>query len=211
MRRKIAIFDVLGVSPEDDLPTIRDAWRRKVKELHPDIADDKDASEQMLARINAAFGDLQTHTPFPDRRRGNRRKARRSGRPWSHRERVETLTKRAWRKKSRSAAEDARRRAKAAAIFRKRAEAARPRAEAEEAQRRAKADAAARKAAADAKRNAEADAAERKQAAEARRARPKRTLSKQEEAAHQASLKGYAAAHRAIAATALRDLQGSLI
>lgn len=96
MRRKIAIFDVLGVRPEDDLATIRKAWRNKVKEHHPDVADDKDAAARTLVRVNAAFSDLKTHTPFVERRRKIRRRARRGReRAWTAAERAAAARKRA--------------------------------------------------------------------------------------------------------------------
>lgn len=74
-RRKIAIFEVLGVRPEDDLATIKAAWRKKVKQLHPDVAADKAAAGAQLAEINAAYGQLGTHMPFADRRRARRGKS----------------------------------------------------------------------------------------------------------------------------------------
>ncbi|MCY4179775.1 MAG: J domain-containing protein, partial [Litoreibacter sp.] len=83
MRRKTSFFDVLGVTPEDDACKIRQAWRRKVKTLHPDIAKDKDRSGKLLAQVNAAFDELKSHTPFAERRRGDRRKTWRSTRIWS--------------------------------------------------------------------------------------------------------------------------------
>lgn len=118
MRRKIAIFDVLGVSPEDDITTIRLAWRRKVKELHPDIAEDKKAAGALLARINAAFGELQNHQPFKERRRANRRSAQASRRLWTEVERSKAKRQRDDKDRAR-AAEAARRQAKGDAAAKK--------------------------------------------------------------------------------------------
>lgn len=56
-------FEVLGVSPEDDMPTIRMAWLAKVRLLHPDFAMDKARATDELATVNAAFDALQGHTP----------------------------------------------------------------------------------------------------------------------------------------------------
>lgn len=56
-------FDILGVSPSDDMTTIRMAWRAKVRLLHPDHADDRKTATAKLAAVNAAFDALQGHAP----------------------------------------------------------------------------------------------------------------------------------------------------
>lgn len=56
-------FAVLGVSPSDEMTTIRMAWRAKVRALHPDQAHDKAAATAKLAEANAAFDALQGHVP----------------------------------------------------------------------------------------------------------------------------------------------------
>lgn len=180
MRRKTALFDVLGVRPEDDVSRIRRAWREKVKALHPDIAKDKDRSGQQLAQVNAAFDQLKTHTPFVDRRRGDRRKIWRSDRVWSEAERAH-----------------------------KRATAA-PSRQTEDKLAQAERDAKRRKAAEEkAKMHEQAKAVARRNAAEleqkeairrARRAKEKRTLSKQDQASQKAAAAGYAQARAAISA-----------
>ena len=177
MRRKIAIFDVLGVRPEDDISKIRLAWHKKVKQLHPDLAknaEDKDASVQVLAQVNAAFDRLKTHKPFAERRRGDRRKTWRSGRVWSHAERSRKLSaanQSRVAEEARKAEEEARRRIEAA----------------EKARRRAQLEALARK-------NAEAlerrEAAARS-AARARRAAAQPSISKEEQAMRLAAASGY--------------------
>ena len=56
-------FEVLGVTPADDMPTIRLAWRAKVRALHPDRAENKRRATAELAEVNAAFDALQRHEP----------------------------------------------------------------------------------------------------------------------------------------------------
>ena len=74
MRRKLSIFDTLGVCTTDDLVSIRQAWRRKVKILHPDLAKDQEKSVacEALVAVNEAFYALRDHKPFADRRAANR-------------------------------------------------------------------------------------------------------------------------------------------
>lgn len=56
-------FEILGVTPADDLQTIRLAWRAKVRRLHPDHAQNKTRATAQLAEVNAAFDALQGHVP----------------------------------------------------------------------------------------------------------------------------------------------------
>lgn len=63
MKRTRSPFKILGVSPKDDMTTIRMAWREKVRRLHPDLAEDKVAATADLAEVNAAFDALQGHVP----------------------------------------------------------------------------------------------------------------------------------------------------
>lgn len=179
MRRKISIFDTLGVRPEDDFDTIRTAFRTKVKELHPDVAANKEQSGILLAQINAAYGDLKGHTPFQDRRRGSRRAAKRAGGWWSTQER-----KAARARAERDAFEQAaRRKADAEARARRQAEAEQRRQAAERA--------------AEAARQAELRQ-ERDRRAAAQRAARIQNMSIQERAAVRAAVAGYGAARAAI-------------
>ncbi|MCY4333115.1 MAG: J domain-containing protein [Litoreibacter sp.] len=177
MRRKTSFFDVLGVTPEDDAGKIRQAWRRKVKTLHPDIAKDKDRSGKLLAQVNAAFDELKSHTPFAERRRGDRRKTWRSTRIWSASERAH----------KRAVARQARQRDQQAGC-----EAAKRKALVEKQQRREQAKAFARRKA--------AELARQEAAARARRAMRKRAFSTQEVEAHMAANLGYANARQAMSA-----------
>lgn len=68
MRKNRKLFDLLGVSPADDITTIRMAWRAKVRALHPDLAEDKARATRQLAEVNAAFDALQGHVPKPSMR-----------------------------------------------------------------------------------------------------------------------------------------------
>ena len=134
MRRKISIFELLGVRPEDERATIRSAWRRKVREMHPDVTPraGKEAGDTTadLAAINAAFDMLRDHTPFAERRRGARRQTRRSRRIWTEAERAEMLRKQAEAEANARAEKKAQKKAEARAQRQA------------EAQKRAKADAA---------------------------------------------------------------------
>lgn len=56
-------FEILGVTPADDMTTIRMAWRAKVRVLHPDVAGNTAQATERLAEINAAFDALQGHKP----------------------------------------------------------------------------------------------------------------------------------------------------
>jgi len=58
-------FEVLGVTPADDYATIRRAWKKLVKENHPDLnGQDKDAATARLTALNAAFDRLRNHAPL---------------------------------------------------------------------------------------------------------------------------------------------------
>lgn len=61
MSKKRTAFSILGVTPADDMATIRMAWRAKVRRLHPDRAADKSVATAELAEVNAAFDALQGH------------------------------------------------------------------------------------------------------------------------------------------------------
>ncbi len=63
MKKNRSPFDILGVSPADDMTVIRMAWRRKVRQLHPDLAEDKASATAELAEVNAAFDAVQGHVP----------------------------------------------------------------------------------------------------------------------------------------------------
>jgi DnaJ-class molecular chaperone len=56
-------FEILGVTPADDMTTIRMAWRAKVRRLHPDVVGNTRAASSRLAEVNAAFDALQGHQP----------------------------------------------------------------------------------------------------------------------------------------------------
>ncbi len=56
-------FDILGVTPADEMTTIRMAWRAKVRRHHPDVAGNAPDATERLAEINAAFDALQGHVP----------------------------------------------------------------------------------------------------------------------------------------------------
>lgn len=57
-------YAVLGLHPSADAHTIRRTYRRIMRELHPDVSDDPQASE-LAARVTAAYEVLGN----PDRRR----------------------------------------------------------------------------------------------------------------------------------------------
>lgn len=143
MRRKIAIFDVLAVRPEDSRQKIQSAWRRKAKILHPDVAKNPQDSGAQLAEINAAYEMLKSHKPFAERRKAQRRSAHRRGGWWTRAKRAEA-----------AAEEENHRRSQAAEAQRK-----------ADTRRRADAEAAARNQAAEATRRAKADAATKTQKA----------------------------------------------
>ena len=63
MKQHRSDFDILGVTPADDMATIRMAWRAKVRELHPDVAGNSAGSTERLMEVNAAFDALQGHEP----------------------------------------------------------------------------------------------------------------------------------------------------
>ncbi len=49
-------YALLGVSPQDDAATVKAAWRRLVRNYHPDqVKTDLDEANKRLAEINAAF------------------------------------------------------------------------------------------------------------------------------------------------------------
>ncbi|WP_121816199.1 MULTISPECIES: DnaJ domain-containing protein [Halostella] len=52
-------YDVLGVPPDADQDAVRAAYREKVKETHPDVSDDPDASERFkrVTRAEEVLGD----------------------------------------------------------------------------------------------------------------------------------------------------------
>ena len=114
MRRKLSIFDTLGVSTSDDLVTIRQAWRRKVKTLHPDLAKDHDksAASEAFVTVNAAFDALRDHKPFADRRAANRGSDRRTKghrkRVWTNAERQSVAQKQAHERREQRARDAAR-------------------------------------------------------------------------------------------------------
>lgn len=51
-------FDVLGVSPDDDLPTIKLVYRSLSKAYHPDVNKSKIAEEK-IKKINDAWSKIQ--------------------------------------------------------------------------------------------------------------------------------------------------------
>jgi hypothetical protein len=53
----VAAFDALDVSPDADPGTIREAYRDRVKDVHPDQGGDKDA----FARLQAAYATAREH------------------------------------------------------------------------------------------------------------------------------------------------------
>ncbi|MEM6409411.1 MAG: J domain-containing protein [Pseudomonadota bacterium] len=182
MRRTPSLFDLLGVRPEDDAAHIRRAWRKKVKALHPDVAKNQKKSGEQLAQVNAAFDQLKTHTPFAERRRGDRRKTWRSTRIWSPAERAK---KRAAIHETERPPKQPERRAQNC------------KAEAQQKQQREKAQARARRNAAALDRK---EAAARARRAQSKRPVSKRPVSKQDAAAHKAARTGYAQARDAMSA-----------
>lgn len=114
MRRKLSIFDTLGIRTTDDFVTIRQAWRRKVKTLHPDLAKDHDESAacEALATVNVAFDALRDHKPFADRRTANRCSDRRTNgnrsRVWTKVERQSVARKHANDRREQRASDTAR-------------------------------------------------------------------------------------------------------
>ena len=82
MSKKRTPFDILGVTPADDMTTIRLAWRAKVRQLHPDRVPDKAAATAELAEVNAAFDALQGHVP-----------KRSVKKPWSRKPKAERSAK----------------------------------------------------------------------------------------------------------------------
>lgn len=57
-------FDLLGVSPSDDFATIKAAWKKLVKQHHPDVAGtDPERAARTLAKINDAYDALRAHNP----------------------------------------------------------------------------------------------------------------------------------------------------
>jgi curved DNA-binding protein CbpA len=64
-----AAFDLLGLPMTADEDTIRRAWRKLARTYHPDLAkEDRDAANQRLAEINAAF-DLLSAGHVEERRK----------------------------------------------------------------------------------------------------------------------------------------------
>lgn len=64
MSRARTPFEILDVTPADDMATIRMAWRAKVRRLHPDVVGNTRAASNRLAEVNAAFDALQGHAPL---------------------------------------------------------------------------------------------------------------------------------------------------
>lgn len=87
-------FDILGVTPADDMATIRMAWRAKVRRLHPDVAGNTEGSTETLAEVNAAFDALQGHKPKVRAQPADAPKAAGAVRPVKH-ARTEDRKKRA--------------------------------------------------------------------------------------------------------------------
>lgn len=58
-------FEILGVSVSDDHATIKAAWKRLVRQNHPDRCPaDAARLTARLAELNAAYDKLKNHTPF---------------------------------------------------------------------------------------------------------------------------------------------------
>ncbi len=61
-------YEILGVSAFDDRATIRSAWKRLVRENHPDRCPaDAARLTRRLAELNAAYDKLRNHVPAPGR------------------------------------------------------------------------------------------------------------------------------------------------
>lgn len=56
-------FSLLGISPGSSAADIRKAWRRLVRDKHPDHAKDPDKAGSQLAEINAAFDRIRSGKP----------------------------------------------------------------------------------------------------------------------------------------------------
>lgn len=64
MRRPISpdAYAVLGVTPRDDFATIKQAWRKLVRENHPDVAKgDPEELTRRLSAINEAYDAMVWH------------------------------------------------------------------------------------------------------------------------------------------------------
>ncbi|MEM7752668.1 MAG: J domain-containing protein [Pseudomonadota bacterium] len=114
MRKTRSPFDILGVSPADDITAIRMAWRAKVRLLHPDRATDKAAATALLAEVNAAFDALQGHVPKLEAKATTERKA-----PRCHERRQRAELAEATRRKAQAAKRGAMEKAQAAQVKRK--------------------------------------------------------------------------------------------
>lgn len=61
-------YEILGVSAFDDRAAIRSAWKRLVRENHPDRCPaDAARLTRRLAELNAAYDKLRHHVPAPGR------------------------------------------------------------------------------------------------------------------------------------------------
>lgn len=56
-------FDILGVKPGADISDIKRAYRKLVKEFHPDRHADKTLAQEKMSSINAAWDNIQAGTP----------------------------------------------------------------------------------------------------------------------------------------------------
>ncbi|MFW2587569.1 J domain-containing protein [Sagittula sp. SSi028] len=64
-RKSPSSFEILGVSPWDDYATIRAAYKRLVREAHPDASlFNRPQRSARLAEQNAAFDNLRNHVPL---------------------------------------------------------------------------------------------------------------------------------------------------
>ena len=64
MRRPVSLdaYAVLGVTPRDDFATIKKAWRKLVRENHPDVAQgDPEELTRRLTAINEAYDAMVWH------------------------------------------------------------------------------------------------------------------------------------------------------
>lgn len=64
-RKSPSSFEILGVSPWDDYATIRAAYKRLVRQAHPDASlFNRPQRSARLAELNAAFDNLRNHVPL---------------------------------------------------------------------------------------------------------------------------------------------------
>ena len=79
---KLSAYEILGLSPSASLMEIKAAYRKRVKECHPDLFAGMDQQAKALAErwtraLNAAYGSLNPRRPDAKLRKGGRARAER--------------------------------------------------------------------------------------------------------------------------------------